>query len=69
MSRTKWMSVRLRTKWFWVPVQLQSLEVKDLCNEKLGLKTLFIISLQHYFEENQVNFHVIIISDEMECDE
>ena len=23
---TKWLSVRLRTKWFWVRVQLQSLQ-------------------------------------------
>ena len=26
-SLAKWLSVRLRTKWFWVRVQLQSLQV------------------------------------------
>ena len=27
----KWLSVRLRAKWFWVRVQLQSLNVQTLC--------------------------------------
>ena len=27
-SLAKWLSVRLRTKWFWVRVQLQSLNMK-----------------------------------------
>ena len=26
----KWLSVRLRTKWFWVRVQLQSLDLIDI---------------------------------------
>ena len=26
-SLAKWLSVRLRTKWFWVRVQLQSLQI------------------------------------------
>ena len=30
---TKWLSVRLRTKWFWVRVHLQSLEY-SLCTQK-----------------------------------
>ena len=29
-SLAKWLSVRLRTKWFWVRVQLQSLHHKEL---------------------------------------
>ena len=27
-SLAKWLSVRLRSKWFWVRVQLQSLHIK-----------------------------------------
>ena len=46
-SLAKWLSVCLRTKWFWVRVQLQSLDVDTLKedqkefikNNKLILKT------------------------------
>ena len=30
-SLTKWLSVRLRTKWFWIRVQLQSLHLQISC--------------------------------------
>ena len=30
-SLSKWLSVRLRTKWFWVGAQLQSLQKKITC--------------------------------------
>ena len=32
----KWLSVHLRTKWFWVRVQLQSLDAE--CMTKKGIK-------------------------------
>ena len=31
-SLAKWLSVRLRTKWLWVQVQLQSLDANVYCN-------------------------------------
>ena len=31
VSLAKWLSVRLRTKWFWVRVQLQSLYIQVVC--------------------------------------
>ena len=31
LSLAKWLSVRLRTKWLWVRVQLQSVELQILC--------------------------------------
>ena len=38
-SLAKWLSVRLRTKWFWVRVQLQSLHpVQDCENFQLPIK-------------------------------
>ena len=30
-SSAKWLSVRFRTKWFWVRLQLQSLKLQTLC--------------------------------------
>ena len=34
LSDCNWLSVRLRTKWLWVPVQLQSLEVLDILQKE-----------------------------------
>ena len=31
LSLAKWLSVRLRTKWLWVRVQLQSVELQISC--------------------------------------
>ena len=31
LSLAKWLSVRLRTKWLWVRVQLQSIELQISC--------------------------------------
>ena len=38
-SLAKWLSVRLRTKWFWVRVQLQSLNGKSVVTERF-IRTL-----------------------------
>ena len=43
-SLAKWLSVRLRTKWFWVRVQLQSLHQRCL------------LSVQNQQEKCEINF-------------
>ena len=38
---TKWLSVRLQTKWLWVRVQLQSPKMKYLGLESFHILTVF----------------------------
>ena len=49
-KRAKWLSVHLQTKWFWVQVQLQSLNINSLKDEIISLKDTAIKRLQ---EENE----------------
>ena len=42
-SLAKWLSVRLRTKWFWVRVQLQSLIFESI--KALKIKTSMLVNL------------------------
>ena len=37
-SLAKWLSVRLRTKWFWVRVQLQSLYLQKIALHEVNLE-------------------------------
>ena len=37
-SLAKWLSVRLRTKWFWVRVQLQSVAIQTTIERVFTLK-------------------------------
>ena len=41
-SLAKWLSVRLRTKWFWVQVQLQSHNVFTKEINKIALSSIMI---------------------------
>ena len=48
----KWLSVRLRTKWFWVRVQLQSLAAYDFDYQSLGIIESFLSNRQQRTKTN-----------------
>ena len=51
----KWLSVRLRTEWFWVRVQLQSLDMHNVCKNI------------NYYIPNREN-KILIVFDHMIAD-
>ena len=48
VSLAKWLSVRLRTKWFWVRVQLQSLHLYPVVKQR-RLNTNSVLTFQSRF--------------------